>query len=134
MLGTLFTLGATTLGVAIAGHGSCEPGLLLVSTLAVVPSILDMLIGQRLRNSLSEKAFRRTFLGAARRGHASNVKRFSLIWPSLSPHVVAAIGEGFKDAGSDRKKTRLDRCAKAIVVFFASSFRIFKNDVMLRHP
>lgn len=64
MLGILFTLGATTLGLTLAGHGSYDPELLVVSALAVVPGVAGMLIGQRVRGMLSERAFRRAlFLG-----------------------------------------------------------------------
>ena len=64
MLGILFTLGATTLGLTLAGHGSYESELLLVSVLAVIPGLAGMLIGQRVRGMLSERAFRRTlFIG-----------------------------------------------------------------------
>jgi uncharacterized protein len=59
MLGILFTLGAVTLGVMLAGHGDYSAELLLVSMLAVIPGIAGMLLGQRLRSHLSEKGFRR---------------------------------------------------------------------------
>lgn len=59
MLGILFTLGALTLGLALAGHGNYRGDLLLVSTLAVVPGVIGMLIGQRVRGMLSEQTFRR---------------------------------------------------------------------------
>lgn len=60
MLGILFTLGATTLGLTLAGHGSYDSELMLVSILAVIPGLLGMWIGQRVRGVLSERAFRRT--------------------------------------------------------------------------
>lgn len=60
MLGILFTLGATTLGLTLAGHGSYQSDLALVSTLSVIPGLLGMVIGQRVRNKLSEHTFRRT--------------------------------------------------------------------------
>ena len=59
MLGILFTLGAATLGLMLAGHGDYSADLLLVSALAVVPGVGGMLLGQRVRGRLSEKAFRR---------------------------------------------------------------------------
>jgi len=62
MLGILFTLGAATLGMTLLGHGSYEAELLLVSTLAVVPGVLGMLAGQRVRGRLSEKTFRRVLM------------------------------------------------------------------------
>lgn len=60
MLGILFTLGAATLGLTLAGHGSYDMDLLLVSTLAVIPGLAGMMIGQRVRGMLSERVFRRT--------------------------------------------------------------------------
>lgn len=60
MLGILFTLGAATLGLTLAGHGSYDMDLLLVSTLAVIPGLAGMMIGQRVRGVLSERVFRRT--------------------------------------------------------------------------
>jgi uncharacterized membrane protein YfcA len=64
MLGILFTLGAAMLGVTLAGHGSYQREMLIVSTLAVIPGVLGMLIGQRVRGLLSEKTFRRSlFIG-----------------------------------------------------------------------
>jgi uncharacterized membrane protein YfcA len=64
MLGILFTLGAATLGLSLAGHGGYDGDLLLVSACAVVPASVGMLVGQRVRGMLSERAFRRTlFVG-----------------------------------------------------------------------
>ena len=60
MLGILFTLGATTLGLTLAGDGSYDAELLAVSGLAVIPALAGMWIGQRVRGMLSERAFRRT--------------------------------------------------------------------------
>ncbi len=62
MLGILFSLGTAALGFSLAGHGDYEAGLLLLSALAVVPGVTGMLIGQRARGRLSEKAFRRALL------------------------------------------------------------------------
>jgi len=64
MLGILFTLGAAMIGLTLAGDGSYRGDLLLVSILAVIPGVLGMLIGQRVRGMLSETAFKRAlFLG-----------------------------------------------------------------------
>ena len=60
MLGILFTLGTTMLGLTLAGHGSYDGELLVVSALAVFPGVVGMLIGQRVRGTLSERAFHRT--------------------------------------------------------------------------
>ena len=59
MLGILFTLGAAMLGLMLASHGDYSAGLLLVSTLAVVPGVAGMLLGQHVRGRLSERGFRR---------------------------------------------------------------------------
>jgi uncharacterized membrane protein YfcA len=59
MLGILFTLGAATLGVMLAGHGDYSAELLLVSVLTVIPAVAGMLLGQRVRGRLSERTFRR---------------------------------------------------------------------------
>jgi hypothetical protein len=64
MLGILFTLGAGTLGFTLAGHGSYEPTLLFVSALSVLPGMIGMFIGQRVRTLLSERTFRRALFGA----------------------------------------------------------------------
>jgi hypothetical protein len=78
MLGILFTLGAATLGLTLAGHGSYEPDLLLVSAFAVVPSMVGMLIGKRVRDMLSEKVFRRAlFVGLLAAGT-------HLVWKGLA--------------------------------------------------
>jgi len=59
MLGILFTLGAATLGLMLAGHGDYNATLLAVSGLAVLPGVAGMLVGQRVRGKLSERTFRR---------------------------------------------------------------------------
>jgi hypothetical protein len=59
MLGILFTLGAASLGLMLAGHGDYSPALLLVSGLAVLPGVAGMVLGQRVRGRLSERGFRR---------------------------------------------------------------------------
>jgi uncharacterized membrane protein YfcA len=62
MLGILFSLGTAALGVSLAGHGEYESELLLVSFLAVIPGVAGMLLGQRTRGRLSERAFRRALM------------------------------------------------------------------------
>jgi uncharacterized membrane protein YfcA len=64
ILGILFTLASTTLGLTLAGHGSYDGGLLFVSILAVIPALLGMWFGQRVRGMLSERVFRRTLFFA----------------------------------------------------------------------
>lgn len=59
MLGISFSLGTLALGVSVAGHGDYDLSLLVVSTIAVVPAALGMLLGQKTRGRMSEAAFRR---------------------------------------------------------------------------
>jgi len=78
MLGILFSLGAAMLGLTLAGDGNYRGELLVVSVLAVVPGVLGMLIGQRVRGLLSEKAFKRAlFIGLL-------VAGMQLMWKGLS--------------------------------------------------
>ncbi len=78
MLGILFTLGAATLGVTLASHGNYQGDLFIVSALAVIPGVIGMLIGQRVRGILSEKTFKRSlFIGLL-------VAGVQLIWKGLS--------------------------------------------------
>ncbi len=64
MLGILFSLGALTLGLVLGSHGDYQRELLLVSAVAVIPGVLGMLLGQRVRGKLSETGFRRAlYLG-----------------------------------------------------------------------
>lgn len=59
MLGISFSLGTLALGISVAGHGDYDLSLLVVSTIAVVPATLGMLLGQKTRGRMSEAAFRR---------------------------------------------------------------------------
>lgn len=63
MLGILFSLGAATIGLTLASDKSYENELLAVSAFAVVPGVLGMFIGQRVRGRLSERAFKRALFG-----------------------------------------------------------------------
>ena len=60
-MGMLFTLSTLALAGALQGNNllSFQAGIL--STLAVIPAIVGMMIGQRIRQNLSEKKFRRVF-------------------------------------------------------------------------
>ncbi len=60
-MGALFTLSTAALGLALAGRGLVGAGLGAVSVLAIVPAVLGMILGRRLRARLSETAFRRAF-------------------------------------------------------------------------
>ncbi len=82
MLGILFTLGAASLGLTIAGHGSYAPDLLIVSALAVVPGVAGMMLGQRVRGLLSEAAFRRAlYVGLL-------VAGAHLMWKGIAPYLA----------------------------------------------
>jgi uncharacterized membrane protein YfcA len=77
MLGILFSLGTAALGFSLASYGEYEAELLRLSTLAVIPAIAGMLLGQRTRGRLSERIFRRSlFIGLA-------VMGAHLVWKGL---------------------------------------------------
>jgi len=61
-MGILFLLSTLGLAVALGGNGLLDPGLLRQSAVALVPALIGMAIGQRLRGRLSEATFRRIFL------------------------------------------------------------------------
>lgn len=60
-MGILFTLSTLALAVALGAGRLWTAELGLASVLAVVPAILGMVLGARLRSRLSESAFRRVF-------------------------------------------------------------------------
>lgn len=60
-MGILFTLSTVALAIALQRHSFWTADLGLVSLGAVVPALIGMVVGQRLRRSLSETAFRRVF-------------------------------------------------------------------------
>lgn len=60
-MGILFTLCTLTLGLAMGEQDLLTGDLMLTSGLAVIPAILGMQLGQRLRRRLSEASFRRVF-------------------------------------------------------------------------
>ena len=60
-MGLLFTLSTLALAVSLGGNELLSPGLGLWSAAAVLPAILGMAIGQRIRQHLSEQRFRRVF-------------------------------------------------------------------------
>ncbi|MCH4564839.1 sulfite exporter TauE/SafE family protein [Halomonas sp. EGI 63088] len=60
-MGILFTLCTLTLGLAMGEQDLLTGDLMLTSSLAVIPAILGMQLGQRLRRRLSEASFRRFF-------------------------------------------------------------------------
>lgn len=61
-LGLSFTVSTVALAVGLAGGGALQPGGLAASALAVVPAVLGMQAGQRLRRAIPPARFRRWFL------------------------------------------------------------------------
>lgn len=57
----LFTVSTIALTLALGGNGLLTQDLGLLSALAVIPAMIGMLIGQRLRQRMSEILFRRVF-------------------------------------------------------------------------
>lgn len=64
MMGLSFSVSTCAIGLAALRHGSYDDTLALISAAALVPALLGMKIGQRLRRGLSEVVFRRClFIG-----------------------------------------------------------------------
>ena len=63
-MGVLFTVSTAALGVALAGRGLVSTEFGLVSSAAVLPALLGMAIGRRLRGAMSDALFRRVFFTA----------------------------------------------------------------------
>lgn len=63
-MGIWFSLGSAMLGVALGGRGAMPAALTVVSLGAVLPAVLGMELGRRLRNRLSEALFRKVFFTA----------------------------------------------------------------------
>src|SRR5699024_6086252 len=61
-LGLSFTVSTVALAVGLGTHGALDPESLLLSGLAIAPSLAGMWAGQRIRNRISPAAFRRGFL------------------------------------------------------------------------
>jgi len=60
-MGMLFCLSTSALAFALQNNNLLTTELTAISALAVVPAIVGMMIGQRVRKSLSETRFRKTF-------------------------------------------------------------------------
>lgn len=60
-MGVLFTASTIALAVALEGNSLLTPALGLVSAAAVIPAVIGMVIGQRVRRRLSEARFRKIF-------------------------------------------------------------------------
>lgn len=63
-LGLSFTISTIALGIALGSMGRYPIELLLVSFAAVLPALLGMFIGQRMRDRIEPDAFRRWFFVA----------------------------------------------------------------------
>lgn len=63
-LGLSFTTSTIALAALLAARGQLGVAASLQSILAVVPALAGMLVGQMLRDAMSEEAFRRCFFGA----------------------------------------------------------------------
>lgn len=61
-LGLSFTVSTIALAIGLIGHGAALEGELLASTLAVIPALIGMAIGQAVRTRISPLLFRRIFL------------------------------------------------------------------------
>ena len=62
-LGLSFTVSTVALALALGAHGAFSAGMMGLSLLALVPTLIGMWAGQKLRNRISLVTFRRLFLG-----------------------------------------------------------------------
>ncbi len=63
-MGMLFTISTLALAISLKGNGLLTAELSGISAVAVVPALIGMVLGQRLRRRLSETVFRRVFFVA----------------------------------------------------------------------
>jgi len=63
-MGMTFLTATVTLGAGLGGHGLIPQGLAVLSALAVIPALVGMEIGRRLRGRLSERRFRQVLFTA----------------------------------------------------------------------
>jgi uncharacterized membrane protein YfcA len=63
-MGVTFTTVTVVLGAGLTRHALLTPDLGLLSALALLPTGLGMVLGQRLRKALSEERFRQVFFAA----------------------------------------------------------------------
>jgi len=61
-LGLSFTVSTVALALALGAHGAFAMDTMALSLLALVPAMIGMWAGQKLRNRISPSAFRRVFL------------------------------------------------------------------------
>lgn len=60
-MGMLFTLSTLALALALRNHDLLSGSQLAWSTAALIPAIIGMMLGQRIRRAISEAVFRRVF-------------------------------------------------------------------------
>jgi uncharacterized membrane protein YfcA len=60
-MGMLFSLSTLALALALGGNGLLTAELGALSSAAVLPALAGMIVGQRIRQILSEQMFRRVF-------------------------------------------------------------------------
>lgn len=60
-IGILFTISTVALAIALGGNDLLTKDLGILSALGVIPALLGMVLGQRIRKALSEEKFRRVF-------------------------------------------------------------------------
>ena len=63
-MGVLYTVSTLALGLALAENHLLPPALGAISAVAVLPALVGMMVGQRVRKSLSESGFRKVFFGS----------------------------------------------------------------------
>ncbi|MEQ9334009.1 sulfite exporter TauE/SafE family protein [Thalassobaculum sp.] len=63
-MGMTFLVATVSLGVGLGGHGLLPGSLALLSAVAVLPALLGMEMGRRLRGRLSERRFRQALFTA----------------------------------------------------------------------
>ncbi len=61
-MGILFTVSTVGLGIALGGHGLISTQMTWISLAGVVPALIGMSVGRRIRVRLPEQTFRRIFL------------------------------------------------------------------------
>ena len=60
-MGVWFTVATVSVGLSLNGHGLFPMHLVLLSTTAILPALVGMVLGQRFRARLSERVFRKIF-------------------------------------------------------------------------
>jgi len=63
-MGTLFMLSTLALGLSLQGQGLITGNLGILSAAGLIPAIIGMALGSRLRRRLSEQQFRRVFFAS----------------------------------------------------------------------